>query len=230
MKKAKASPAEAPAVATEENPFLDAYKLQISQMLDARFARKALLTAMVAIGLCAVQVPVTGFLAWHVANPPVKYFATNYGTLLEIHPTNIPAYKDDDVVAFGEKVIQDAFRLDFKNYRAQISAMQQKFSEEGFISYYNALTSSNPFKAVTEDKMLMSPMISRKGIIKKRGNMGGTGIYAWEIQYPVTLSLDGQQRSLRPQEFVFILRIQRTDVRQKPEGIEIASIVTRAAS
>lgn len=229
MDKSNNSSAAESLPSAEDNPFVEAYKLQVGQQLNAGFARKCLITAMSAIGLCVALVPLTGFLAWKVAHPPVKYFATNNGTVLEIHPTNIPAYKDDDVVVFGEKIIQDAFRLDFKNYRAQISAMQQKFSEEGFISYYNALTTSNPFKAVRDDKMLMSPTISRKGVIRKRGNMGGTGVYAWEIQYPVTLTLDGQQRSLRPQEFIFIIRIQRADVKIKPEGIEVASIVTKAA-
>ncbi len=230
MTKAKASAGgDAPSIPAQAHPFLAAARLQVDNQLNAGFARKALITAIVTSTVCLLQMPLTGWLAWKVANPPVRYFATHNGSILEQHPTHVPAYSDDDVEAFGDRVIRDAFRLDFKNYGAQISSLQQKFSEEGFISYYNALTASNPFRAVKEQKMLMSPSITRKGVIKRRGNPGGNGAYVWEIQYPVTLSLDGQNRSLPPQDFIFTVRIQRTEVSKKPQGIEVASIVTRNA-
>lgn len=210
------------------NPFMDALKLQQQNQLNAGFARRSLSVALVASTLCLLQLPVTGFLAWQVAHPPVKYFATHNGSILKQVPTSEPAYRDDEIVAFGDRLIRDAFQLDFRNYRTQISGLQQKFSEAGFASYYSALTSSNLFTAVKDQKMLMSANVTRKGVIQKRGRLG-EGPYMWEIQYPVTLSLDGQTRSLPAQNFIFTVRIQRADVSQKPEGIEMASIVTRDA-
>lgn len=232
MKKTQASSREAaPAAPADEAviPFMDALKLQQSNMLDARFARKALQVALIATFVSLVQLPVNAFLAWKVANPPVKYFATYKGSILAQHPTSEPAYSDDDIVDFGDKLIRSAFQLDFKNYRTQIGGQQQKFSDTGFASYYQALTGSNLFEKVKTDKMLMSANVTRKGSIYRRGREGDNGPYIWDVQYPVTLSLDGQNRSLPPQAFIFTVRIQRTDVSVKPEGIEAASIVTRDA-
>lgn len=210
-------------------PFMATLQSQRERMLDADFARRCLKVALIACTVCLVQTPLTGWLVWQVAHPPTKYFATYKGSILEQHPTSEPAYTDDDVIAFGDKLVRDAFQLDFKNYRVQISNQQQRFSEEGFASYYAALTNSNLFEKVKNDKMLMSANITRKGMIYRRGREGANGPYIWEIQYPVTLSLDGQTRSLPPQNFIFTVRIQRTDVSVKPEGIEAASIVTRDA-
>lgn len=239
MKKNPASPAEASSATSEENPdieldihlvpYMAAMKLQKEQMLNAGFARKALQVALIAATVSLLQWPVNAWLVWKVANPPTKYFATYKGSVLEQHPTSEPAYSDDDVIAFGDKLIRDAFQLDFKNYRTQISDQQQKFSEAGFTSYYSALTSSNLFAKVKTDKMIMSANTTRKGMIYRRGREGENGPYMWDIQYPVTLSLDGQTRSLPPQNFIFTVRVQRTDVSVKPEGIEGASIVTRDA-
>ncbi|CNI36561.1 DotI/IcmL/TraM family protein [Yersinia ruckeri] len=239
MKKNPASPVEASSAVAKENPdiefdkhlvpFMAALKLQKEKMLNASFARKALQVALLAATVSLLQWPVNAWLVWKVANPPTKYFATYKGSVLEQHPTSEPAYSDDDVIAFGDKLIRDAFQLDFKNYRVQLSNQQQKLSETGFASYYSALTNSNLFEKVVKDKMLMSANVTRKGIIYRRGREGENGPYMWDIQYPVTLSLDGQTRSLPPQNFIFTVRVQRTDVNVKPEGIEGASIITRDA-
>ncbi|TQI77289.1 intracellular multiplication protein IcmL [Serratia fonticola] len=210
-------------------PFMEAMQLHKDRMLNATFARKCLAVALVSVSFNLVQFPVNAWLVWQVAHPPVKYFATLNGSVLAQHPTSEPAYTDDDVIAFGDKVVRSAFQLDFKNFRTQISDQQQKFSEDGFRSYYSALTNSNLFSKVKTDKLLMSANVTRKGMIYRRGRESQNGPYIWEVQYPVTLSLDGQTRSLKPQNFIFTLRIQRTDVRLKPEGIEVASVVTRDA-
>ncbi|ALX97414.1 hypothetical protein AV650_28025 (plasmid) [Serratia fonticola] len=231
------SPREASSATAEENaelekrmgPFMATLQLQKERMLDADFARRTLKVALIASTVSLLQLPLTAWLGWQVAHPPTKYFATYKGSVLAQYPTSEPAYTDDDIVDFGDKLIRSAFQLDFKNYRVQISQQQQKFSEAGFSSYYAALTGSNLFDKVVKEKMLMSANITRKGMIYRRGREGSNGPYMWDVQYPVTLSLDGQTRSLPPQTFIFTVRIQRTDVSVKPEGIEAASIVTRDA-
>lgn len=237
MEKNPTSPVEASSAMQEEKspadhqmlPFMAALKRQQENMLNADFARQALKVALIASTASLLQLPVNAWLAWTVAHPPTKYFATYKGSVLEQHPTSEPAYSDDDVVDFGDKLIRSAFQLDFKNYRVQISNQQSKFSEQGFAGYYSALTNSNLFEKVVKEKMLMSANVTRKGMIYRRGREGENGPYMWEVQYPVTLSLDGQNRSLPPQSFIFTIRIHRTAVSTKPEGIEAASIVTRDA-
>ncbi|EML8490021.1 DotI/IcmL/TraM family protein [Salmonella enterica subsp. enterica] len=205
------------------------YNMYQQNQLNAGFARKCLAVATVATIAFACTLPVIGGLAYAVAHPPVKYFATVNGSVVRVYPTDVPAYSDADVLAYGEKQIRKAFTVDFKNYREQINAMQDAFTKPGFISYYNSLTHSNLFSEVTKDRLIMTPDVTRTGMIKKRGRVNNSGPYIWEAQYPVTLSLDGQNQSLPSQPFTFTLRIQRADVRVKPEGLELSAIVTGPA-
>ncbi|MGQ3665397.1 DotI/IcmL/TraM family protein [Citrobacter braakii] len=205
------------------------YHMHQQNQLNAGFARKCLAVATCATIAFLCTLPVIGGLAYAVAHPPVKYFATVNGTVVQVYPTDVPAYTDADVLAYGEKQIRKGFTVDFKNYREQISAMQDTFTKQGYVSYYNSLTHSNLFSEVTKDRMIMTPDVTRTGMIKKRGRINNSGPYIWEVQYPVTLSLDGQNQSLPAQPFIFTLRIQRADVRMKSEGLELSSIVTGPA-
>lgn len=211
-------------------PFMASVQLYKERMLDANFARQCLKVALIAATASLLQLSLTTWFAWQALHPPTKYFATYKGSVLPQYPTSEPAYSDDDIIAFGDKLVRNSFQLDFKNYRAQISSQQQQYSEAGFASYYSALTHSNLFEKVVKEKMLLSANVTRKGMIYRRGREGVDGPYIWEIQYPVTLSLDGQNHSLPPQNFIFTLRIQRTDVNLKPEGIEAVSVITRDVS
>ena len=65
------------------------------------------------------------------------------------------------------------------------------------------------------------------GVIARRGIIGGR--YTWEFQYPVTLRLQGQNTSTPPLRYIFTLRIQQTDTRLKPRGIEVTQTITNNA-
>ncbi|EAS8622556.1 conjugal transfer protein TraM, partial [Salmonella enterica] len=55
------------------------------------------------------------------------------------------------------------------------------------------------------------------------------GHYSWEIQYPVTLQLMGQNTNLPEQRFIFQIMIQRADVSEKPHGLEVAQLISTNA-
>ncbi len=232
MSTTSAAPGAASSVVPEipvPEAYIQALLLHQQKQLDAGFARKCLGVAVISTAAFLACLPVIGGLGYAVAHPPVRYFATWNGSVIEQHPTAEPAYSDADVIAYGEKEIRHAFKLDFKDFRAQISAQQDNFSKQGFISYYNALTHSNLFPYVRDKKMIMSADVTRTGMIRSQGRVNNSGPYIWEIQYPVTLSLDGQSQSLPAQNFIFILRVQRTDESLKPVGLEIDSLITHDA-
>ncbi len=231
----KASEMEASSSAPSEDldhpidPFESAIEAQRNNMLNAKFARTALKVALIALSLLVMWTPFFFWLGMKAVEKETKYFATVNGSVLEQHPTSEPAYSDDGIIDFGDKLIRKGFQLDFKNYRSQINDQQQNFSESGFRSYYLALTNSNIFKKVVEDKLIMSANVTRKGVIYRRGREVENGPYIWDVQYPVTLSLDGQTKSYPSQNFIFTIRIQRADVNAKPIGIEATSVITRDA-
>ncbi|WP_197276487.1 DotI/IcmL/TraM family protein, partial [Yersinia similis] len=109
-------------------------------------------------------------------------------------------------------------------HKQQMNAVSDRFSREGYISYYNALTASNVLSSITGKKMNLSPSVE-PGVVRTKGLLDN-GVYAWEIQYPVSLKLEGQTNSLPAQRFIFSVFIQRADVTDKPDGLEVTQLVT----
>lgn len=201
-------------------------RLQQQRELGALFAHKCLSVALWTGGALVLSLGLNGWLGWRVAHPPTKYFTTEHGRVTQVYPLDQPAYSLNDIAAFGADAIRDSFTLNFVQYRNQMTAVQPRYSEAGFRDYYQALTRSNVLIQVRDKRMNLSVDVE-PGVIRSKGIVGG--IYAWEYQYPVTLKLDGQQSSSLPLRFIFTLRVQRADERQKPAGLEVTQVITTPA-
>ncbi|PHM37626.1 Dot/Icm type IV secretion system inner membrane complex IcmL/DotI [Xenorhabdus mauleonii] len=211
----------------DPDPYASAIAQHNANQLNVGFTRK-LLTANVWFAASTfIAMIVIGCLVYAVLHPPVKYFATQNGRIIPLHPTNVPAYSDADVVDFGNKLILDAFTLDFVNYRAQMNRVIPRFSDEGFQNYHAAFTLSNVLSSIKDKKMNMSAMTS-SGVIVSKGTLEN-GLYAWKVQYPTKLKLVGQVNSLPEQSFVISLLIQQVDPRLKNAGLEIGQLITYEA-
>ncbi|EMC3257803.1 DotI/IcmL/TraM family protein [Salmonella enterica] len=129
---------------------------------------------------------------------------------------------------YGAKHIREDFTLDFVHYREQINARRDGFSTAGFTSYYNALVTSNVLANIRDKKMNLSALTST-GVINSKGVLDN-GAYAWRLQYPITLRLNGQTSSLPPQNFTLIQIVTRADPRLKKDGLEVIQVITREAA
>lgn len=214
-------------VTSDELTFEHAMQLQRNRALGAAFAHRCL-TALIWVSTALVlAVGVIGYLSWRVANPPVKYFATEGGRVTPIIPTDKPGHSRSDVSAFGADTIRQSFTLDFVHYRDQMTQLGERYSEVGYQDYYKALVASNVLKAVKDQRMNLWVDVG-PGVIHGSGKIGDN--FAWEYQYPVTLKLDGQQSGSPGQRFIFTLRIQQTDVRVKDAGLEVTQVITTNAN
>lgn len=220
-------PDRKPAPVREADAYAAALRLQHGNELNAEFARKTLSVCLVLGAALFISIGVNGFLGYQVAHPPTRYFATTNGNIIPIIPTSLPAYKTADVMDFGARAIRNAFRIDFLNYRNQMSSHADDFSQAGFVDYYKAMSGSNLLGYVRDKKMNMTVQVG-DGTLYRSG-LWNDGRYAWQIQYPVTIHLAGQTSSLPEQPFIFTLLIERADVTQKPVGLEITQLVTRNA-
>ncbi|MCK9759923.1 DotI/IcmL family type IV secretion protein [Pseudomonas syringae pv. syringae] len=210
----------------QERAFGEAVRAQEERSLGADFARRCLTVLLVGAAGYVVLLVIIGFLSWKVAYPDVLFFATEKGRVVPMKPTNLPMFSDSDVSAFGADTIRESFTLDFRHYRDQTTKLTERYSDEGYQNYYQALISSNVLSAVKDQRMNLSVDVG-PGVIRNKGLVGET--FAWEYQYPVTLKLDGQITGSPPQRFIFTQRIQRTDVQVKNAGLEVTQIITSNA-
>lgn len=229
------APSSVPANAQEQEfdeaqiaAFAEAYRLQEQKNLGASFARKSLSVNMLIGAALIGSIGLNAFLGWQVSHPDNKYFSTQDGRITRIYPLNKPAWSVEDVSKFGADTIQQSFTLDFVHYRNQMTNVMQRYSDQGYADYYNALTKSNVLAMVRDRRMNLSITVS-PGVIHSKGALPN-GVYVWKIQYPVTLQLDGQQSSMPPQRYIVELLIQQTDPRIKPLGLETRQTIMMNAN
>ncbi len=201
--------------------------LQKKRELGAGFAHKCLSVASRGSVALLMSMCLNVYFGWLIANPPIKYFATEKGRLVKANPTDQPSYSQTDVAQFGADTIRESFTLDFVHYRDQTTRLGERYSEQGYADYYKALTASNVFEAVKKQRMNLSVDVG-PGVIRSRGMPGG--VATWEFQYPVTLKLEGQQTSSPAQRYIFTQRIQRVDERVKNAGLEVTQVITSNAN
>lgn len=146
-----------------EAAFLPALTLQRQRALGAAFAHRCLTVTVWLAGVTAASLALNGYLAWQVAHPPVRYFATEQGRVTRIVPASLPAFSDRDVAAFGADALRDGFTLDFVHYREQMTQAKPRFSEAGYQGYYQALTASNILSAVKGQRMNLSVAVAPRG-------------------------------------------------------------------
>lgn len=227
------APSAAPDKASDFNDdqieaFAEAHRLQEQQSLGARFARKSLSVNML-LGVALIgSIALNGFQLYQNAHLDNKYFSTQDGRITRIYPLNKPAWSVEDVSKFGADTIQQSFTMDFVHYRNQMTDVMQRYSDQGYADYYNALTKSNVLAMVRDKRMNLSITVS-PGVIHSKGVLPN-GVYVWKIQYPVTLQLDGQQSSMPPQRYIVELLIQQTDPRKKPLGLETRQTIMMNAN
>lgn len=212
---------------SESQTFMLAVKAQRERELGADFAHRCLSALLWMGGAQVITLIIVAGLAWAVAHPPVKYFATENGRVVPVQPTDKPAFSDSDVSAFGADSIRKSFTLDFNHYRDQINNVKDDYDDQGYVDYYKALSTSNVLAAVKDQRMNLSVDVG-PGVIRSKGLLGEN--FTWEYQYPVTLKLDGQLTSSPAQRFIFTQRIQRTDVLVKNKGLEVTQIITSGAN
>lgn len=210
-----------------DRAYVHAITAQRQRELGAEFAHRCLKALIWVATALVLALALIGFLGWQVAFPPIKYFATENGRVVPIQATDKPAFSDRDVSAFGADTIRESFTLDFVHYKDQTTRLSERYSDVGYQDYYKALTTSNVLASVTDRRMNLSSEIG-PGVIRSKGLLGD--VFTWEYQYPVTLRLDGQQTGSPAQNFIFTLRIQRTDVQVKSKGLEVTQVISSNAS
>jgi len=208
--------------------FAEAHRLQEQKNLGAGFARKSLTVNMLIGAALIGSIGLNAFQAWQNAHPDNKYFSTQDGRITRFYPLDRPAWSVQDVSQFGADTIQRSFTMDFVHYRNQMTDVMPRYSDQGYADYYNALTKSNVLAMVRDKRMNLSITVS-PGVINSKGKLPN-GVYAWKIQYPVTLQLDGQQSSMPAQRYIVELLIQQADPRDKPLGLETRQTIMMNAN
>ncbi len=146
------------------------------------------------------------------------------GRMLPIIPLDDPMVTQETIINFTQSAVVSSFLFDFQNFNGQISANRRFYTEEGYRSYLHALDSSLILDRVKTKKLVASAVPIAAPAITGGGKQGG--IYRWQVELPITVSLNGQSdRSMA--NLIVIVAIDRVPTTVSQSGIGISQIVAK---
>ena len=179
-----------------------------------RAAWAAWLTAALSL-ICALSL---------LQKPPIyKYVLTQGdGSIRDIVPMDLPKHEDDAIVKWATNAVIKAYTWDFANYKTQFTALQADMTVFGWEKFKASLEGADNFKAVLENKYVLTAVPNGPVRIEKKGYWNAVGRYTWRVKIPVLVSYaSSTQRTNQA------LMIEALVVRQ-PEWVNDAGLGLRS--
>lgn len=170
-----------------------------------------------------------GILFYLVKHPtrPLYFVADPEGRLLKNIPNTDPNMTTDAVMVWATEAIEAAFTYDFVNYRAQLQNAQKYFSDFGWRTYMNTLTSSKNLVGLTKRQLVFIAKVTGKPKVVIQGMLGGA--YAWKFEMPLLVTVlqppayDDATSFRNP--FVVNVIVQRQNLLQSYKGLAVIQII-----
>lgn len=124
---------------------------------------------------------------FYSTKPTQKFFfaVTDAGQMIPLYPTTQPVVTNETVLNWVSKNVPALYALDFVHYREQLNAVQQYFTPAGWSQFQTAFQAQ--LKNIIDQKLITSAVPSGTPIITGTGVFDG--VYKWQVQMPMTLSL-----------------------------------------
>ncbi|MDL4860780.1 DotI/IcmL/TraM family protein [Halomonas elongata] len=177
------------------------------------------------MGAClAGSIALNGYLGYKIANVQPEYFAsTGNGRIIPLVPLSQPVMSVADVIDFAQKATRRSMTMDFLNYREQLENSRKYFTDAGFQSFLNSLSSSGILDTIRNSRYNMNAT-TETGVLAQQGVVDGRRVYI--VNFPLTVKLAGQTSERPDQEFLATVRVERISTAIDAQGIAITQVVT----
>lgn len=177
------------------------------------------------MGVClAGSIALNGYLGYKVANVQPEYFAsTGNVRIIPLIPLSQPVMSVADVIDFAQKATRRSMTMDFLNYREQLENSRRYFTDAGFQSFLNSLSSSGILDTIRNSRYNMNAT-TETGVLAQQGVVDGRRVYV--VNFPLTVKLAGQTSERADQKFLATVRVERISTAIDAQGIAITQVVT----
>ena len=163
-------------------------------------------------------------LIYIINNPPApKYFATfGDGRVVPLVPLNMPNVSQAAMLQWANSAVVAVNTYDFFNYRQQLQAASQYFTDEGWQAYLNVLRLSRNLNAVVEKKLVVSAVATRAPVLVRSGLIDG--VYTWVVQIPIQVTYQSASEYNQQSQIVTVM-VKRISTLINPDGIGITNYI-----
>ncbi len=167
-----------------------------------------------------IDCALAGLFFYQIKNPPQpQYFAiTADGRIINNYGLEDPVFPDDHILQWSTDAVRQAFSLDFMHWSAQLQTASNKFSNEGWKYFLEALKKSNNLETLTKLKMVSNAEITGAPKLIQKTVLGGH--FLWKVQLPILVTYTNANQSI-PVPMDVTLIVMRVPVEENPERIAI---------
>ncbi len=167
-----------------------------------------------------IDCALAGLLFYQIKHPPApQYFAmTADGRMIKNYRLDDPVFPDDHILQWSADAVRQAFSLDFVHWSAQLQVASNKFSNDGWKYFLEALKKSNNLETLTQLKMVSNAEITGAPKLVQKTMLGGR--YLWKVQLPILVTYSNAAQSI-PVPMDVTLIVMRVPVEENPERIAI---------
>lgn len=172
------------------------------------------------IGLLSLVIAILAFYM----RAPQRYFVYSPSNVeTELFPLNEPNVTPSSLIKWATMAATSAYTLDFYQYQANIDALREFFTTDGYAKYLQSLDASDSLSRIISEKLIVSAVATDTAVILQEGEL--SGVYTWRLQIPLLLSYQGASESSVQKTIVVSLIITRVPTTDAPKGIGIAQIL-----
>lgn len=206
-----------------ENDILKGVELARQLVLGENKTLKKALHISLCINLISlVLLVMLGYFSWN--NQHLRYFAaTRDFRVLELEPLNKPYISESGLLNFVANTVTETFTLDFNTFRNSLAKVRLRYSQKAFKQLEEELRPT--VQQILDNRLIMSAVCEQTPRLLNHGVQYGR--YSWQIQVPLTVSLQGAQ-NIQTMRWMVTIVVARTNVIEKPQGIEVVQIITEA--
>lgn len=183
-----------------------------------------MLNSNMALGV-ALVLSISGNIGQYLMRPSPVYFATTEGgRLVRIAPVSDPYVNTETVLQKAQKTAVSSFSLDFDdiNLKAKLSALRSDFTRDGYASLMDQYERSGLIEKVRTRSLVSSAVATGAGVVVN-DYVGSDGLYTWEVEIPVAITLTGQAER-KTYDYLVKQTVKRVPVVDNPAGIATHSM------
>ena len=161
----------------------------------------------------------------HFMRPEQRFFVDPpTGSKVEVFPLDEPNVTPSSLVNWATQAATNIHTVDFFNYQANIDALRDYFTYDGYQQFLSAIDSSGTLDKIVDDKLILSAVAINGAVIRWEGEL--RGVYSWRIQVPLLLTFQGASTRSTQKNIVVEMLVTRVPTDKAPKGIGIAQLVT----
>lgn len=151
------------------------------------------------------------------------FFATSpTGTITPLVPLNKPTVTSVAVQRFAVRTVSQAFSLNFRHWRNQLSVVEPDFTPNGYKSFLAELERTGWLKTIEQGLFTATAIEIARPVLVSEG-LGPNGVYGYVVEAPMTLTLENPTERRR-QELKARIVVVRVPSNEKVDGIAVDKV------